>query len=201
MKKPRSSLPLLALASVAALAACDTSSIQAPEDSGVALHADHSAHASDASRPAAAPARGAPDLARIRAGSAPYRNFDRAVSDGFIAMSPCVEAPPGGMGYHYGNPARIGTISVDPARPEFLLYAPGPGGRMELVGVEFFVNAEAWAAAGNTAPPSVAGVEYDPPDPGHPDPTVAAAYTLHVWLWKDNPAGMFTPFNPAVSCG
>lgn len=201
MKKLRNPLPLLALASVAALAACDTSSIQAPDNAGAALHADHSAHASVASRAADAPALGAPDLARIRAGSAPYRNFDHAVADGFVALSPCIESPPGGMGSHYGHPARLGTISVDPARPEILLYAPGSGGRMELVGVEFFVNGEAWYAAGNTAPPRVAGVEYDPPNPAHPDPAVAAAYTLHVWLWKDNPSGMFAPFNPAVSCG
>jgi hypothetical protein len=25
-------------------------------------------------------------------------------------------------------------------------------------------------------------------------------YDLHVWLWKDNPEGMFTPTNPAVTC-
>ena len=24
-------------------------------------------------------------------------------------------------------------------------------------------------------------------------------YTLHVWVWKDNPAGTFTTWNPAVS--
>jgi len=25
-------------------------------------------------------------------------------------------------------------------------------------------------------------------------------YDLHVWLWKNNPAGTFSPTNPAVSC-
>jgi hypothetical protein len=25
-------------------------------------------------------------------------------------------------------------------------------------------------------------------------------YDLHVWLWKDNPAGLFSPTNPAVKC-
>jgi hypothetical protein len=25
-------------------------------------------------------------------------------------------------------------------------------------------------------------------------------YDLHVWLWKNNPAGMFSPTNPAVKC-
>lgn len=199
MKKLLTPLALVALASVASLAACGEASIQAPD--GAAIHADHSAHASVQSRAADAPALGAPDLARIRAGSAPYRNFANAVADGFVPLSPCVEEAPGGMGYHYGHPARLGTISVDPARPEILLYAPAPGGRMELVGVEFMVNAEAWYAAGNTAPPSVAGVEYDSPNPNHPDPAVAAAYTLHVWLWTANPSGMFAPFNPNVSCG
>jgi hypothetical protein len=27
-----------------------------------------------------------------------------------------------------------------------------------------------------------------------------AFYELHVWAWKDNPNGMFTDFNPRVSC-
>jgi hypothetical protein len=25
-------------------------------------------------------------------------------------------------------------------------------------------------------------------------------WDLHVWLWKNNPAGMFTPTNPSVHC-
>jgi hypothetical protein len=25
-------------------------------------------------------------------------------------------------------------------------------------------------------------------------------YDLHVWLWQDNPAGMFALFNPTVTC-
>jgi hypothetical protein len=25
-------------------------------------------------------------------------------------------------------------------------------------------------------------------------------YKLHVWLWRDNPAGMFADWNPKVSC-
>jgi hypothetical protein len=24
---------------------------------------------------------------------------------------------------------------------------------------------------------------------------------LHVWLWKENPAGLFSPTNPRVTCG
>jgi hypothetical protein len=25
-------------------------------------------------------------------------------------------------------------------------------------------------------------------------------YDLHVWLWEDNPTGLFAMFNPAISC-
>jgi hypothetical protein len=200
MKTIRLPFAALALAGAVALAGCEATPTEAP-GAPDGLHGDHSGHVASSSRAADAPAHGASDLARMRAGSAPYRNFAHAEADGFIPLSPCVESPMGGMGYHYGSPQRLGTISVDPARPEILLYAPDRNGRMELVGVEFFVNADAWYAAGNTAPPSVAGVEYDPPNPQHPDPMVAAAYTLHVWLWADNPSGLFAPFNPNVSCG
>jgi hypothetical protein len=25
-------------------------------------------------------------------------------------------------------------------------------------------------------------------------------YDLHVWLYADNPSGLFAPFNPSLSC-
>lgn len=198
MWNPQTALPMVALMVAFLFAACEE---PLPNEPVHADLSDHSAHVVLQDRAADATAHGAPDLARMRAGTARYRNIQHAINDGFVSLSPCVEAPPGGMGYHYGHPGRLGTIEVDAARPEILLYAPGAGARMELVGVEFMVNAEAWYAAENQGPPSVAGVEYDPPNPHHPDPMVAAAYTLHVWIWKDNPEGMFAPFNPNVSCG
>src|SRR6266498_2895652 len=32
------------------------------------------------------------------------------------------------------------------------------------------------------------------------DPTMAVHYDLHVWLWQDNPTGLFAPFNPRLAC-
>jgi hypothetical protein len=29
---------------------------------------------------------------------------------------------------------------------------------------------------------------------------IPAFYALHAWVWQDNPAGTFAPFNPDVSC-
>ncbi len=210
MKNRRPTLTRLAAAGLAlALSAATVACHGTPVDQeGALLHAtaaDHAAHAAQTGvRGPQGPNASAPDLARIRAATALYQQFDRAVADGFIDPSEeleCVAHPElGAMGIHFVNFERYGTPTVDPSRPEILLYEPGENGRMRLVGVEFAVNAEAWYAAGNTAPPSVAGVDYDPPNPEAGNPLVQSSYTLHVWTWLDNPSGMFFPFNPRVRC-
>ena len=141
------------------------------------------------------------DMATIHQATSAYQQFDVAVADGFIPLSGCVASPAGAMGYHYGHPARIGDPTIDPASPEILLYAPTPGGGMQLVGVEFMVHHDAWHGAGNSAPPRVAGQDFDPPNPQHPDEAIREMYTLHVWNWVENPLGVFAHFNPVVSCG
>lgn len=191
-------LPVLAMTAVAA---CDRSPLEADPAaaSDLDLHAQHPAGVVPSSVLLKR------DVSLMRAGSVRFQGHDKALAEGFVELSECVALPPelGGaaMGYHFGHPARLADPSVDPLRPEILLYAPAEGGGLELVGVEFMVNAEAWWAAGNQSPPSVAGHEFEEPNPQHPDPAVAAAYTLHVWVWRDNPDGLFTPFNPDVSCG
>src|SRR5690606_24919486 len=107
--------------------------------------------------------------------------------------------PAGGMGIHYANNGLVDG-AVDAGKPEMLLYEPSAGGGMELVGVEFMVMADAWDAA-NGSPPELAGQSFDDhraEADRHGLPF--AHYDLHVWVWKDNPAGVFAPFNPAVSC-
>jgi hypothetical protein len=141
------------------------------------------------------------DIDVMRQATEQYQSVQAAMNDGFVQLSPCVASPAGGMGYHYGHPGRIENPTADPALPEILLYEPAPGGGLSLVGVEFMVHRDAWHGAGNGAAPEVAGRSYDPPDPNHPDEHLRDFYTLHVWVWKDNPAGMFNPFNPDVSCG
>ncbi len=129
-----------------------------------------------------------------------YQDFAAAEADGFVPLSECVASPAGGMGFHYGLPARIEDAVIDPAAPEVLLYEPTAGGGMELVGVEFMVHEAAWHGAGNTNPPSLDGQAFDPPNPNHPDEHLREFYMLHAWVWKANPGGMFAPFNPEVSC-
>lgn len=207
MKRIRLPFTTLAMAGAIVLAGCEATPTETPVLLD-GLHGDHSAHAMNA-HPAAPPAHGAPDLAMIRAGSARYRNEARAVADGFVDVSGCVDAPPipgfpftGAMGHHYVNFDRLADIGVDPSRPEILLYFPTSNDRMELVGVEFAVNADGWHALhGEDVYPEVAGVRFDPPNPGADNPIVQTSYTLHVWNWKENPYGMFVPFNSDLSCG
>ncbi len=43
------------------------------------------------------------------------------------------------MGYHWVNPGLIDPV-FDPLRPEVVLYAPGNGGNLRLVGVEWTLH-------------------------------------------------------------
>jgi hypothetical protein len=172
--------------------------------SGV-LGVDHESYRAPHGHHGFPPAHGAPDLALMRSGTARYHRLDRALAEGFIDPSgelECVAHPDlGAMGVHFVNFERYGDLAIDPARPEILLYEPDGIGGMKLVAVEFAVNAEDWHDLhGDDVYPEVAGMMYDPPNPEAPNPIVQSSYTLHVWVWKNNPSGMFFPYNPRVVC-
>jgi len=141
------------------------------------------------------------DMARAYAGTARYNYEAFAIADGYIGAGDdeCVEVPGlGAMGIHYVNPQRFGPL--DPNRPSTLLYIPGPGGRRQLVGVEYYqIDADGDLATDGDRP-SLFGQAFDGPMPGH-FPGQPVHYDLHVWLWRYNPSGMFAPFNPSLSCG
>ncbi len=128
-------------------------------------------------------------LASAKRATARYHDFNRAVEDGFVPLSPCVAVPGlGAMGIHYGNFKRISNPNVDAAEPEILLYIPDSEGTMRLVGLEYVVPAPLVSS-----PPVLFGqtYEYSP---------VRNTYELHVWAWRNNPIGLFAPFNPRLAC-
>ena len=131
----------------------------------------------------------------------PYLRLSNAEAKGYGLASGCVSGggDEGAMGVHYARGDLLGDGALDASNPEFLVYEPLPGGRMRLVAVEYFVFVDAWKAAGNTSPPVLMGQQFhylgSPNRYGLP-----AAYILHVWAWKYNPNGMFSNFNPRVSC-
>jgi hypothetical protein len=111
----------------------------------------------------------------------------------------CVTEPGlGAMGTHYVNGVLIGDAVVDSALPEALMYETGPDGRHTLLGVEYIVFAEAWDAA-NNSPPTLFGETFTlVPAPNRYG--IPSFYELHVWAWKNNPAGLFADWKPTVSC-
>jgi hypothetical protein len=131
-------------------------------------------------------------LAAARAGTARFHDVNVAVAEGYEPISECVSIPGlGGMGIHYGKFALFMDAAVAPGEPEILLYEPHADGSLRLVGVEYAVSSEAWHAAGNAAPPAFAGHSFE---------HAPGAYVLHAWVWKNNPAGVFTSYNPKVTC-
>ena len=130
-----------------------------------------------------------------------------AVHDGFLSTLGCVEYPkggtegamqyaPGGMGVHFINMGNVGP-TLDPAKPQVLIYEP-VGDKLRLVAAEWFVPAQ---LAGEKRP-SIFGKELQGPMEGHKPlmPAEVHHYDLHVWLWKTNPEGVYSPTNPAVKC-
>jgi hypothetical protein len=175
---------------------------------------------------APAPAHGEPGLDEVRALTERFRNVEVALAEGYIQdpSGMCVTAEmeglpaeEGAMGIHYFRPDLLGITGppnprvtgngthTDFRNPAILIYEPQADGSMELVAVENLVFLEAWEAAGNSGPPTFHGLPYEKMV-NDPDTEVDEAhgfdphYDKHVWLYRENPRGVFTPMNPNVSC-
>jgi hypothetical protein len=166
------------------------------------------------------------DLATVRAATERFRDVKVALAKGYVRDPGNVcdvaemmgrPAALGAMGVHYFRPDLLGITGppsprvdgtgthTDFRQPAILIYEPQADGSQALVAVENLVFIKAWEAAGNSAPPSFAGVPYDRMVD---DPATAVDeahmfephYDRHVWLYRDNPNGIYAQFNPAVSC-
>jgi hypothetical protein len=134
----------------------------------------------------------------VRKAIEPYPSVEEAKAAGYAPMFGCVSGPKeGAMGTHYMNGSLVGDGELAADQPEALLYAMNDG-KLQLLGVEYLVLADAWDAHHN-GPPTLMGqlCNYvgSPNRYGNPP-----FYELHVWAAKDNPNGMFADWNPTVTC-
>jgi len=139
------------------------------------------------------------DLVKAYLASVKYRDEKVALADGYVPHQ-CSSDPAGhgSMGYHYFNESRYG--SLDPAKPAALLFEDGKNGRRRLAGVEWIVlDSDQNLKTSKDRPSMFGGQKFDGPMPGH-YPGMPIHYDLHVWLWKDNPNGLFDRWNPTVKC-
>jgi len=98
----------------------------------------------------------------------------------------------GGAGYPYVNIGLIDT-TVDLLQPEVLIYVPTPNGTLQLGAVEYIVPVNAWNDTHKDEWPRLMEQQF------HLNSTLGA-YVLHVWVWQENPSGMFEDWNPKVAC-
>ena len=148
-----------------------------------------------------------PDLQAARTALAKYSDPIVAVRDGYFSTLACIDFPqgaqdgpitypPGAMGVHFLNLGNVGPV-LDPAKPQILIYEP-VGDKLVLTAAEWFMPVQ---VAGDKVPTIFGQTLYGPMD-GH-EPIMPASlrhYDLHVWLWKDNPRGMFVSTNASVKC-
>jgi hypothetical protein len=134
----------------------------------------------------------------VRRATGRFNEAAAARAAGYAPFLGCVSGPQGGaMGVHFVNGELVNDGALDPQRPEAMIYE-AKDGRLQLVGVEYIVLADAWNAK-NKTPPTLMGQTFH--HTGSPNRYgIPAFYALHVWAWRHNPHGMFVDWNPQVSC-
>lgn len=156
-------------------------------------------------------------LAELKGLTAKYHNFRKAtdpetgdypglfVAAGLTSPDGCVsDMGAGGMGYHYAGSVGIDD-EVDFRTPELLVYAPpeGParigdnGARAKLAAFDYFIPfSDAWPASGPAPTSADMGLAINPVIPFAP--SRFGGWMFHIWLWEDNPGGMFANWNTDV---
>ena len=147
----------------------------------------------------------ATDIARMRAATARFHNIATAQDAGYGLLHDqagltCIDMPgAGGMGVHWVNGALVGDPSLTLRKPEALVYAPDRDGTLRLAALEFIVDKAAWDSTHSGPPKLFSRAPFDvttaPNRYG-----LAPFYSQHVWIWKPNPAGVLSMWNPRVSC-
>jgi len=135
----------------------------------------------------------------VRESTERFKDASAAEAEGYALQFGCVTGPDSGaMGMHFVNGALVVDGELDATRPEIVIYEPLPNGRLKLIGADYLVLADAWNAT-HSAPPQLMGQLFhlfeSPNRFGLP-----SFYTLHVWAWKESPAGTFVNWHPNVSC-
>jgi len=160
--------------------------------------------ASAVSTPASAGVRH--DVHALRVATAQYKHPGPAIKEGFgivrdVDNLACIAMPGmGAMGVHYALPSRFDS-KVQLRRPEALVYQFVGNGHLRLGAAEYIVVRKVWrnAHGPGAARPRLFGHRFNltkaPNRFGLP-----AFYSLHAWVWKHNPAGQFTMWNPRVNC-
>ena len=126
----------------------------------------------------------------VRAANDRFKDVAVAVAEGYSPIACASGLQGGAMGIHYVSGERLKDGVIDLAKPEAVMYEPMPDGTMNLVAVEYIAFKGPAALEGQ-----LFNIVTEPNRYG-----LDKFYELHVWAWKQNPAGNFADNNPNVSC-
>jgi hypothetical protein len=181
---------LTVVAAAALFAACADEAPVAPVRP-TAIRANAAVAAADLGKTNAAATSYGDVIATLRRATARYQDLRVARDEGFVFLHGCeVRTDEGPVGTVYVHPGRLFDGVIDPALPDALIYAPGPE-RPRLVAAELAMPYTLWTPS---TPPQFLGNTFQREDE-------FGVFGLHVWIWRENPEGMFAEANPRVSCG
>lgn len=204
------SIAILVAALAVAIAGCSTDS---------PVQADNHVHHAGLMLSDLSQSSSAQTLNALREFSAPLHDLAAAESLKYaLLVAPPLTAPDGcisdatvgGMGYHYTRGNNLGDDSIALLDPEFLVYAPTNAPRKDgvsrtrLAAVEYFIPFSAkWPAPGTGTFERAPTLHDFSTTSSLPDSAFAATtrfggWMFHIWLWENNPDGMFRNFNTSV---
>jgi hypothetical protein len=153
-------------------------------------------------------------IAPAHSATANYQSIGVAKKSGYSILADtagitCIAEPQmGAMGVHYVKNDLVKDPAIDAKHPEALVYAPDRHGGLHLAAVEYVVIKSDWEAHNSLAgapswvkpsPPDLFGRDFDFTDAPNRY-GLPPFYSLHAWIWKENPMGTFEMWNPSVHC-
>jgi hypothetical protein len=131
------------------------------------------------------PAQTILQLAEVVTATARFQDVSQALAEEYVDIGVFIPH----MGHHYMRQDLVdGRFDLE--HPELLVYADDPcGGALQLVAVEYAIPLD----QSKRMPRGFFG-PFDVWDPNDD----FGLWTLHAWVWKYNPDGVFAPLNPQV---
>lgn len=127
------------------------------------------------------------ELQEVKEATAKYHTIENAFRDQYQDIQ--LKMP--NMGYHFLK-SQLVSPSFDLRKPAILVYNKKDNGRYQLVAVEYAVPID--SAHLHTPPQGFTGDA----DEWDFNTLNTGWWTLHAWVWKFNPDGVFKPMNPDV---
>jgi hypothetical protein len=179
-RSPLRALGTLGLATTLALIPASIAlALDTPPEPVGDTHTTPNAEPDTANRGNSGPSDLKAQLRQVRSATLRYQNVRLAEADGFTLGESCIP----GLGYHFVREVAEGQGQLDITEPNSLMYAPQPDGSLKLVGVGYVSKRSA----------SLFGQEFS-------QPATLPYYTLHAWVWEENPDGVFEHVNPNITC-